>query len=418
MRLNKVVAINLAALLCSPCAYADPMVVPATTVYDGEPKEGLHIALDQSLSSDSNVFRLPDGVYSPGSTKRSDTINTQQVDLKYDKTYGLQNFVFDGTVSHNQFSNFSFLNYDAKIYKGAWNWKIDKDFSGSLGAEQDQSLVNFAMFQSFVKNLVTTQSRYFNGDWWMTGPWHALFGVSSNQTKYSVPFFEQQNQSGNSTEAGISYVTEAQNTISLKARNTRGVFSGIQANTVLAGGLLINSYAFVDNSTTQKDEELDVNWTLSGKSTLTGQLKHFALAYDYFSQRNYGGVSGNLNYLWAVSGKTVVNFTAQRNYAQFQTAGSSYYVNDDFAISPAWLVSPKLTLRMALDRSNYDFLGAITSGTAYGRKDVMQTVMVAADWAPTRAITLSTSLQHSTRSSNLDFQFGDNTLNVIAQFSF
>lgn len=408
MRLKIIAAIGMSVLLGS--AYADPMINPnAMSVYSSTPEEGFLFTLDESLTSDSNVFRLPDGVYPPGSSKRSDTINTQQADLSYNKFYGLQSITLDASLSHSTFNNFSYLDYNATSYKGMWAWRVSNDLSGTVGASQSQSLTNFAYFQSFTRNVYTTQNKYFNGDWWVTGPWHALFGVSQTQSNFSAVVLEQQSSRGNSTNAGISYVSEAQNTISLKEQTTQGTLYGIP----------LNYAGLIDNGYTENDALLDVNWALSGKSTLTGELKHLSVVHDHFSERNYSGMAGNINYFWALSDKTMVNFTAQRTFAQFLTAYSSYYVSDDFAVSPSWLVSPKVTLRMTLDRAKYSYLGSIVPLPGVDLSNVTQTVMLAADWAPTRKIALSTSVQHTTRNAGLLlYQYVDTSLNVIAQIAF
>ena len=408
MRLKIIAATGMTVLLGS--AYADPMINPnAMSVYSSAPEEGFLFTLDESLTSDSNVFRLPDGVYPPNASKRSDTINTQQADLSYNKFYGLQSITLDASLSHNTFNNFSYLDYNATRYNGMWAWRVSKDLSGTVGANQSQSLTNFAYFQSFTRNVYTTQSKYFNGDWWVTGPWHALFGISQNQASYSAVVLEQQSSRGNSTNAGMSYVSEAQNSISLKAQNTSGTLYGQP----------LNYFVLIDNGYTEKDILLDANWMLTGKSTLTGELKHFSVVHDHFTQRDYSGMGGSINYIWQWTGKVMVNFTAQRNFAQFLTAYSSYYVSDDFAITPMWQITPKVTLRMTYDHAKYSYLGSIVPIPGIDLSNVTQTVMMAADWAPTRKITLSTSLQHTTRNAGLLlYQYVDTSLNVIAQISF
>lgn len=407
MRFKIIVATGLTILLGS--AYADPMIAPNTMLYGSTPEEGLQFALDESLSSNSNVFSLPSGVNPSGSSTRSSMINTQQADLQYYKPYGLQNFTLDANFLHNTFSNFSYLNYDATNYKGVWSGSIDRDFSVTVGAAQTQTLANYAYIQTYTKNIYTTKSRYINGNWWVTGPWHAIFGISQNQASYSsAQVLVIQGSKYNSANAGLSYVSEANNTITLKTQTLHGTYIGMPLN-----------YAnLIDNGYSEQDVIMDVSWALSGKSTLTGELKHVSISQDHFSQRDYGGLGGNVDYQWALTGNSAINFTAQRSFSQYLTSYSSYNVMDDFAISPVWQASPKLTLNLTLDRKVFNYAGYST-GSPFAQHDAMQTEVVGASWTVTRKIALSTSLQHISRNSNVYYyQFAGTSLNVVAQISF
>ena len=407
MRLKIIAAIGMSVLLGS--AHADPMIVPNTMLYGSTPEEGLQIALDDSLSANSNIFSLPSGVNPSGSSTRSSMINTQQADLQYNKPYGPQNFTLDASFLHNTFSNFSYLNYDATNYKGVWSGSIDRDLSLTVGAVQNQTLANYAYVQTYTKNIYTTKYSYVNGDWWVTGPWHALFGISQNRASYSsAQVTVIQGVKDNSANAGLSYVSEANNTITLKTQTSHGTYDGMPLN-----------YAnLIDNGYSEQDVMMDVNWALSGKSTLTGELKHVSVSHDHFSQRDFGGLGGNVDYQWAFSGNAAISFTANRTVGQYLTVYSSYAVIDDFAISPVWQVSPKLTLNLTLDRKVFNYAGYST-GAQFAQHDAMQTEVVGASWTVTRKIALSTSLQHMSRNSNVYYyQFAGTSLNVVAQISF
>jgi len=382
--------------------YADSLSGSVASVVDALP-EGLQLALSTTLSRDSNIFRQPD------STVKADTITSTQTVLTYNKTYGMQNLTLEATLSHNKFSNFSYLDNSTNNYKGSWALKIDTNLSGIIGVTQTQTLANFATTQVFSKILYTTQSRFINGDWWARGPWHALLGVSENLSSNSATVTTQQNTKSNASYTGISYLSEAQNTLSLKRQSTTGSYT----NTPL------NYFYLVDNGYTETDDLLDFNWNLSGKSQLSGELNHLSVKQNHFSQRNYAGMAGNLNYLWSITGKTSLQFTAQRNFGQFLTSYSSYDVTDDFAISPVWKLSEKTTLRASFDQGSVNYLGAINGVPVTARNDTTQTVMFGVDWTPTRTTLLHTSIQRTSRDSNYTiYQYSDNAINMTGQILF
>jgi len=200
-------------------------------------------------------------------------------------------------------------------------------------------------------------------------------------------------------------VSEGRNTITFKTRKIRGAYSTAQPIPL-------------DMSFTQRENELDIDWILTGKSTLTGRLKHISTIYNHYPSHDYAGLAGDINLIWAVSGKVLINLTGQRSLGQYQSSGSTYFVDDTFSISPVWQVNPKFLFIMGFDRVRRDYLGGVAFGPGYGRKDVTQSVMMGAGWAPTSEISLSTSMQYTARHSNLNYQYNDTTLNVAAQFLF
>ncbi len=404
--LTKLLLTILLPSVASFHVYADSLSGYAASVVDALP-EGLQLAVNTSYTYDSNLFRL--SASAPGYPVRYDTTRTIQADLSYNQTYGMQNFTLDTTIAHNRFTNFSNLDYDSKGYKGTWAWRVDKDLSGTIGATQNQTMPNYATIQTQVKTITTTQSRFVNGDWLATSYWHALAGISENQTSYSALIAQIQGSKGTSLNAGFLYENDAMDTISFKQQNTQGSYTDRPIDYVNLN----------DNGYTETDDLLDFKWVLSGKSQLTGELNHLSVNQNHFSQRNYSGMAGNVSYLWAVSGKSTIQFTAQRNFSQYLSVNSSYAVTDDFSISPFWQVSGKLSMHATIDQARVSYLGAINGAVPNGHSDTTRTIMLSADWAASRTITLHTSIQHINRYSYFTAnQFGDNSVNVTGQIIF
>src|SRR6185369_912676 len=76
----------------------------------------VNAVLGGSVSHDSNVFKL--------SNAQSDTLTTAFYGLRLDKLYSQQRFQADITQTHNRYSRFSNLNFDALDYRAAWLWQI------------------------------------------------------------------------------------------------------------------------------------------------------------------------------------------------------------------------------------------------------------------------------------------------------
>src|SRR5436190_1052032 len=77
----------------------------------------VNVVVGDTLSHDSNVFRLPSSSgLPPGSTSRSDVFNTHFVGLRLNKPYALQRFQADVTKSAVRYNNFSTLDSDTLNY--------------------------------------------------------------------------------------------------------------------------------------------------------------------------------------------------------------------------------------------------------------------------------------------------------------
>src|SRR5436305_9330715 len=83
----------------------------------------LNVVAGETLSHDSNVFRVPSSSGPPaGFSSKSDVFNTHFVGLRLNKPYSLQRFQADVTKSATRYNNFSTLDTDTLNYRAAWLW--------------------------------------------------------------------------------------------------------------------------------------------------------------------------------------------------------------------------------------------------------------------------------------------------------
>ena len=114
----------------------------------------LNVVAGASLTQDNNVFRLPDDASpAPGFSTKSDRISVGYAGVRIDKPYGQQRFQLDATGTYTRYNTFSFLDFGAFDYRGAWLWHLTPRVSGTLSAERKQALVPFTDFQSFERNV-------------------------------------------------------------------------------------------------------------------------------------------------------------------------------------------------------------------------------------------------------------------------
>lgn len=344
---------------------------------------------------DSNLFRLSDFVdpqTALGTSTKSDTITSAYVGLRVDKPYSLQRFQIDLTETVHRYENFSHLNYEAFDYRGAWKWSLTPRLSGTLSAEHKETLVPFEDFVilSRQRNVRDNDNRDFNADWWVSGGWHLLGGVSQYRQRSEVPFLAEADFSMVDRQGGVRYESAAGNSIAFVQHFRDGKY----LNRVLDP---VNQ---LDSSFDENESEMRLKWKLGGHSSLDGRIGWLDRQHDNFPARDFSGLVGELGYGWTPTGKLRLYVSAKRTIDAIVDASASYRINNAFSITPAWHATDKWIFSLRLDRVESDYRGAVTTLPGPARSDTLNSMKLMADWTPTRSISLSTGIQHAERSSN------------------
>ena len=372
----------------------------------------LEVVLGASVIHDSNVFRLPgfvDPQLAVGVPSKSDTINVASAGLRIDKPYAQQRFQLNVTETAYRYSNFSFLNFDALEYRGAWLWHLTPRWGGTLSAERRKALVSFADTQLFQRNLRTADNYRFSLDGSLFGGWHILFGVFQYQQKYDLVFLAQSGNRTRGGEAGIKYESASGSSLSVIQRSIDGDFLN----------RVVDATNFIDNAFRQDESELSADWKLSGNSVLNGRLTWVDRRHEHFAERDFSGLTGELGYIWTPTGKLRVDIVAKRDINSWWETFSSYRVDDSLSFTPTWQVSAKTSVRMRLERIKSDFRGPVFPPPGPLRSDIVNSAQLAVDWSPLRSLALGASLQRQWRSSNNPgFEFDASIASVNAKLMF
>lgn len=372
----------------------------------------LRLLLSGSLTRDANVFRLPgfvDPQFVLGKSSKSDQIKATAVGLRVDQPYAQQRFQFELTDTAYRYSNFSFLNFDAFDYRGAWLWHLTPRLSGNLSVQRNQVLNSFADFRSFERNVRTIESRRFDLDGWISGGWHVFAAASQYELKNSVAFLEEQDYRTTAGEAGLKYLAQSGSSIALVRRSTDGDY----VNRVID---VVNLF---DSRFRQTDTELRAKWIASGRSTLYGTLTWLDRRHEHFAQRDFSGAAGRLEYVWTPAGRLQMKLSASRDIASWWDLVSSYYVNNTVAVVPTWRVSARTAVNLRLSRSVRDFRGPVIPVAGPLRSYAVSSAQVGAEWLLRRSVTLSASVQRDRRSSTeAALEFDDTIANLSLLVTF
>jgi len=385
-------------LLCSSSAWADP-------------DDTLNLIVGAGVMHDNNLFKAPAGL------ERSDEITTTTLGLNFDKEYSLQRIKVDASMTDYRYQDNDYLDYTGKNLNAAWLWKLSPSLYGNLSTSYLETMNSFADYRALLperrRNLRTTKNSNFGVEWEAFGPLHLISNVSHYNLENSEVFVQESNYTAKTGEIGLKYVTSAQSSLSLVQRKSNGDYPR-EANPA----------TLLDSGYEQSDTEARFIWSPTIKSTLFGRVSYLDRTYDHFSERNYAGYVGSLDFNWGATEKVSVLFRAARDLNVFQDPSnsfdsySSYFKSDIFSVLPTWDITEKTRLKLRLSREKRDYEGTIVNGFPL-REDRIKYLGATLEWDPTRNINVNLSYLKQSRDSNLqNFDYDSSTyrLSVILNF--
>lgn len=382
----------------------------ATSSADSDP---LAFVFGAGVRSEDNLFRLSSGNQNnlPSGASSSDRIASASAGIRFNRAYSLQQIQLDVTATRYQYEKNKGLDFTGVDYRGAWLWQLSRYVTGTLTADRTQRSADYAYYSAGSlgsRNKQTSENRGFTIDGELDARWHLVGGIHQNKLRNDLVFNPVGNYRLNSAEAGVRYVTPSENSVIVVGRRGRGEY---EDRTLDAVGLF-------DTGFDQNEAEARVAWHVSPHSLLNGRLGYLQRKHDNFSQRDFSGAVGELDYNWLPTTKTQVLFSVVHDLQSYQESSNSYYVLDGFSVSPTWQLSTKTLLRARLDVNRREFRGAITS-VATMREDRNRVFSLGAEWRASRNILVTASVQHERRTSNLvGLDYSANVANLTAQIAF
>lgn len=374
---------------------------------------GFKFKADYTLVSDNNLFRLPAGanvLALTGRTRASEQISVYGAGLSYRGSHSLQRFELDLALRENRYQHFSYLNHTAGNYNAAWRWSLTPRTHGSLSHEHSEALNSFADYQTFgSSNKRTVTHTWLDATHELSGPWRLVGGLSQQRQTNQQALSTEGDYSARAADVGVRYVFASGSSFTYSHKNT----SASYLNRALpSAGLLDDGYD-------QRDDELRAHWVITGKSTLDASASHTRRTHPNYPQRNYSGVNANANLRYSFSGKAAMVAGLQRELSNYQSSSTNYTQTDRLSLGPVWQISPKSVLRLNLQYAQRDYLGTPTGAVANPRHDTLRDAILALEWKPYNALTISTALQDARRRSNqagLDYKAS--LITVTAQYAY
>jgi exopolysaccharide biosynthesis operon protein EpsL len=385
-------------------------LIVASTVAHADEQDPLNFIVGVSKIYDDNLFRS-------AKNEQSENITTAYAGIRLDKQYAQQRFLFDFTLTANRYQNFDVLDYNSKNYKAAWLWTLTPFLTGTVSLNRNQTLNSFQDFQGTslvnIRNISVNETQHFEADYSPHNVWHLLGGVTRSTSKNGSDrstFRGQNSFEFNALDAGVRYNFRSGSSVTAMGHARRGEYT--DRDSVAA--------SIFDNAFDEKEVETKLDWVLSGKSRLNARLAYLSRDHEHFSNWDYSGLVGNIDFSWSPTGKIKLIMAASTNLSAFQTNDSSYTRLTTFSIRPLYALSNKVTMNAHADISKRTFLGdGVTSDT--NREDWIKSVGVGVDWAPLRSFSIGGEIERTSRDSNgsvVDYDFTDTTASVNANLFF
>jgi exopolysaccharide biosynthesis operon protein EpsL len=382
-----------------------------STSVQADELDTLQFRAGETVQHDSNVFRLSDSA-SPqaviGTPTRSDTAAITTVGVLLNKPYSLQRFELDVHADYFRYRRFSNLNFTALNYAAAWRWSLTPALHGNLTAQQREFVDNSADVQNLGQlNRRTERANLFDAEYEVAGGLRLLGGFFDRTTTNSQPFTFEGDSSVQGAEAGLRYVFPSGTSMAYRFKKGSGDYPDRPASSFFAT-------RFKD-----REHELRLDWPVTGKTMIQARLSNFDRAHQDLAARDFSGMTGQLNATWAATGKTTVTLGLGRELGSYQTGTASYYQGSQFFVEPTWKPTAKTAVRLRYEHGVRDYKGPLPGFPATNRQDRVSLGTLAFDWQPTRAVTLTLSLQRDKRkSTEPGFDYKNNSVSLGAQISF
>ena len=383
--------------------------------------DALNFFVGQGVTFDSNLFRLPDGVYPSAAATgvadppRGDTFFHTYAGVRFDRLFSRQRLHADFTATHYAYRTYKYLDFNGVSGRAAWDWAIGNRWHGTFAYDRTQMPSNFATEAGFRTAYQLYQRAAANANYWWHPDWSAGAGLARVRHNYSSGVSPFSHYEADVYDARITYRPGSGNRIHLLVRRTDGSYPD-QA---------VSPISFPARCYTQDDGEVEARWVLDGHSSVFGRIGYSSVRYCALAPglRDFDGPTARLVYDWTPTGKTAVTLVLRRDIGPQpqDNLNASFVATSAASITASSALSPKISVRAFAEYRKREL--GIESGvvdSALRNPTYTQTYALTGTWTPARSLLFNVVLGHETRTGNNRAypNYDDNTVSANVQLSF
>ena len=347
----------------------------------------------------SNVYAVQSGFPVPGtnppSYHYSDTYYSYGGQLALNETISQQNFFLNGGITRFVYDYFTNLTHNEYAIDGGWNWKFGNDWDGRLEVVHDRTMVAFTEIVQLEIAFATEQRYTALVGYNLMPEWR--LEASGYWRKVDEPLFDEPNLQ----------LVETSGTLAAKYGGPSALQSGLAVSFSHGNytGVSTNPEAIPFFDYDQKTVALTAVYKpstttglgISGVSTFDGAIGYS----DRSSPSNgsdIGGLTGHLEYINQITGKTSARIAVERVINNFLTNAASE-IDTSVQLSATWQATYRIGVSPA-----YTFLHRFLPDQGFepgtNRIDNLQYAALSATYQPRPWLSIRPYFDFQTRSSN------------------
>lgn len=328
-----------------------------------------------------------------GGRSESDWIVDYGAGLRLDLPVSRQRFQVDLAAIRYDYHQFTELNYTGYTARGTWDWRVGNDWFGQLRAGVVQSQQTY--FSGLVVNVPAVVRNYeelVDAHYALTPRWEVYGSLSASQSVYKQEVFQQGNLNVWDESIGATYRSPLGNSTGAKLTFEQGEWPN---QPPLGVAQLSNTY-------TQYTLAMTLDWRLSGKSQLAGELGFTSRTQEAANGNNTSsGPSGRVTYTYAASGKTELQASLYQIFGPLQDPTVSYAKTTGIDLGATYLATAKITLQAKVTYQKIDYLATPLAGVNASRNDKYWILGLSAKYQATRTFSISAGVGYENITSNV-----------------
>lgn len=365
-----------------------------------------YIGAAQTVTHESNVYRLPDGGATPAGVSKSDLVSSTSLLAGLDQPVGRQRVYGNATLRASRFQDNGVLDNDGYALRAGLDWSTVDRLSGNLDLRADRNLARFNTDTEIGlltrQNIENTRQLSAAVRLGVVTEYTAEATLDHRTVDYSAPEYDERENRQTAATLGLRWRPSGGTVLGAALRHVRGAYPRFQP---LAGG------GYLGDRYTRNGLDLTGGLDLSGASRVEARATLGRTRYEQAARRGFSGVTGSLSWDWRPTGKLRLLSRLSHDDGQDSTYSEDRLVDgvvdysrttSALALRADFAATAKVRLTGSLRLARRDLVrtlppDALIPADASGRDDLVE-LSLGATWEPTRSLVFGCDVGHEKRS--------------------